>query len=245
MAHTTSNPDSSVAFNLQQLMLLEHERVQAEQAATAAAEQAAERARSEREARALAMRTRARAEREALRLQAQVAAEVAERAETERQAMLLRIRLQNEAVERSAHERASAAPQASPERRRARARWLPFALTAAIGCGLALGFGGRTQAPAVGVSPALAEQVARDRELAELRERVRALADRVAGTPAPIAAGAEARRPEHIDSSVAAPAPLRGKSRTTPAPRRSSPRSPAGIELDDLDSASGDPLKGL
>ena len=86
---TTS--ESSVAFNLRQLLQLEDERIAHERLAVRAAHEARERARSECE----------RAEREAAAQRARESAEEARRAADEREAALLRVRLEAAARERA------------------------------------------------------------------------------------------------------------------------------------------------
>lgn len=226
--------DSSVAFNLRELIELEAERVQVEQERRIARErEQAERERSARQA-VLAAESARRTKLERMRIEAEVAA----RAETERQARLLAIRLAAEAAAADAHRASQLAPAATvaPERR-SRVRTLVLcvlacALGAVVTAGVASGMSRRF---------ALTDQAARlahqTRELIELRRQLAALhappVQRTQG--APIAA----------TPPVPSPLPVH---RPLPAPRTRTQRASLArrefVTLDTLGEGD-DPIEGL
>src|SRR5262245_41089671 len=83
--------ESSVMFNLRELVRLEEDRIAREQREVQFARDAVQRARDEQE----------RAAREAAELESKRAAEAAQRAQIERDAALLRVKLEADAAERS------------------------------------------------------------------------------------------------------------------------------------------------
>jgi colicin import membrane protein len=229
--------ESSVVFNLAEIMRLETERVAAEQ--TAAAE-AAEGARRERE-RQLAL-----AHEEAVRMRARASAreaaerEQALRRERDHHEALLRIRLEAEAAERLEQERldmehARALERIALQARRERSRhaiWLLAPVCAVAGAVVtwaALGASAEAPSGPAASSPAL----------------------RTAGeaTNAPsVSAGsvAAAASAERGDVAVPATAGTRG----TPLPKSKLPRPPirrvnAPTPVLDVDTGSDDPLLGI
>jgi colicin import membrane protein len=141
---TTSQlaPESSVLFNLRELMQLESQRAAAEDAQARQAAEAQQRAIEDAERalrEAAAQRER---EREALLTRERAAAEAAEQAETERQAALLRVRLEAEVLERALRAQAAAEHAAELARlagiaRSSRRRSSSVAALLVLGCSVA------------------------------------------------------------------------------------------------------------
>jgi hypothetical protein len=227
--------ESSVVFNLAEIMRLEAERVAAEQAAAAEAVLCAARERERR----LALEQEQAA---AIRAQA-LAREVAEREQSERRARahqeaLLRIRLDAEAAERLERERLALEHAHACERiarqarsdRRSRTMWLLAPVFAVAGAA----------ATYAGLHPARPP-----------RPAVIIAAPRSAAVEPPAATGARSlpepsppRRPaEHAAVTSATPTGPRGKAKTPreqPRPVSTSPAAIGDVEADD-----DDPLLGI
>jgi hypothetical protein len=214
--------ESSVVFNLRQLMQLEHERVSADEARARAVRAAQERARAERE---------------------RNAREEAERAATERQAMLLRVQLQAEAVARAERERVALehAQQLQRMQHEARRALVTRVLVAACGTLIAASLVHATlteSRPRVVAAVVREDAQAAARAAEELSELRRRLADQVAAS-VPGRGVSEAVAPPQVAKTLT-PAvhrvlPKHRPIRAAPQPRRGGP----------IDSASDDPLFGI
>jgi hypothetical protein len=236
---SSTSCESSVIFNLRQLMELEQEREAAERVAHAQAE----RERSVRE-RAEAERVQQLMAAEAEREREQAAAE-AERIRIAREAALLRVQLDAEAAERARrdpraelHARELAELIATSRRRQIRVVMCAFAALSLCGA-LVLGEVQRVQQRASDADSrqraALALASARERELAELHTQIeRIAAPSTAGTqvmqsaPKPASPTREPRlqnHPHHVDTKPPA-------------------HDPTSL-LPELDLNSDDPLEGL
>ncbi len=252
--------DSSVMFNLNELMQLEHERVAAERAAVREAEleqvrareRAAVEARAEREREAEADRARERAEQER---QATL--------EAEHEAAMLRTRLELEMHERAAQREAmrlheQALRRVDAEARGAgasRALGVLFVLTLALGAGGYFGL----LAPALEQSRAAERDVRAhlDAQAADLARMRTALQDADAETRAAHAALGRLATRESEREGVAKPAvePSRtakadrgrhGGRRSGPTAARAEPRkAPEKDPLGDLNLGSSDPIEGV
>ena len=242
--------ETSVTFNLRELMRLEHERVSAEQNASRAAEEQVACARRESERRAAEDAARERAavlaheratERERSR--------EAERAENERAAALLRAQLDAEAAERVERQRLEFEHARNFDRLRLERRSRRVAALA-LGAFIALLAGGgvaffavlqpRLQLARASAAEAamLAANYARD--LAGLHDRLTALAAR------PAACVASPRTPEPTIASAATQTD-RAKRHGSGRPARQQVSSESGVtpELDSIDGENNDPLWGL
>lgn len=232
--------ESSVVFNLREIMQLEHERVVAEQSAARAAEEQVARARLVSERRA-AERTRA-AERERM--------QDAERAERERAAALLRAQLDADAAERSERHRRELDHARDLERLRLERRGRRHAAFALGACAVILAGGvaaffavlqPRLQVARAREAEASMLAANRARELASLRERLAAL------DAQPPAVVPTSRTPEATRTSTSTPigtaAKPRISARTSPQ-RAVQPANPAPA-LESMNDDDDDPLWGL
>jgi hypothetical protein len=241
--HTVSN-ESSVLFNLRQLMELEADRVHSEAEAVRTAELAADRARREAQVAAEAQRRAA----EVARVESERSAALeAEQLAREREAALLRVRLEAEAHERAAQEQLAiereriALEHARVLRRSGRGRIVIAVMglaMAGIGAAAAQSIFPQqpTAAGVVAAGPVSANPFdERASELAALREQIAKLTSRATQTTPPA-----------IAPAVAAPA--RPKPRTPPHPTHTTEgeRRPShpGDELR-FDGDDKDPLGGL
>ena len=239
--------ESSVLFNLREIMRLEHERIDAETAAIRTARERAAREQAEREQQAEHARQRAQ---QALREQEEARAAAAADAERERAEALLRVRLDAEARERDAHaaaERAHARElQALAQRRSARIVWV------ALGTVLITGVSGyaalaprwraaATQRAELERRAALTanEAEALRRELSELRARHTAAATAPATAAEPGTAITPNARP-----SAQSPRPVRVPPTGKPA-TKVEPRDRAASALDGIDRPDDDPIGEL
>lgn len=238
----SASNESSIVFNLEEIMNLERERVQAEAAAARAAEQ---RERDARQHAALAARELEQSVAEQAEARQRAEHQSAQRAEDEHQARLLQLRIDAESAERLERERLGLEHQRTLSRMQTEVGrgQMVRGLSAVVGL-LAAGL---IAAHVVLVQPALSE--ARERvaeaerrmatgahENSELRRRILQIQATMpsAADPAPVA-------PETSPSAVAAPTrkPTRGK------PPRPRPARRHDRELDGLDATDDDPLTGL
>lgn len=231
-----ANTESSVLFNLRQLMQLEHERVESE--LEAAREAAAEVERVREAAEQARMEEQRRAEREAARVVRECEAE-RERMEREREEALLRVRLEAEAGERRAseelallHARDMQHVQLAARRKRGWMLGATLVAAAIAASGVHALLRARpaevvTVAPRVQAAGLLADQA---RELARLRELVAHLSQ---------------ARAEPAAAVVAVPAAEHTRKLPSARPKPRVPRGTTHREdnsLDDLDDASNDPI---
>lgn len=236
----TDAADSSVLFNLRQLMKLEEERVAGEADALRLAREAAD---AEAQAVVEAAECRAQSEREAL-----------QRATVEREAALLRVQLEAAAAERAreqrlneAHARELASLQADAARRRAgalRRVGVVFAVAAALaGAGQWVALE-RTDRARGAAQAALTLTAAQARELADLRARLssaQAEAAQWAATREQPTAATAPQVPQRVDR-----APRLVAVERTPVERHSTRvhTKQAAPDLD-LNEDDRDPIEGL
>lgn len=237
--------ESSVLFNLQEIMRLERDRVAADEAAARAAQAHAT---AQREARVREQREQAERERAAREHaeaeRARVALEAVRAEETERAAALLRIRMEAEAQERLAARQLELArteqlQALAEDQRRKRASWAMACalLTLCLASGAAYAYVLEPALRTARERSAALDQLTADAAtqtaaLARQVEELRAQRQREAARPAP-----------NLTPSQTA-APTRPRPRPTQAITKPATK-PADTTLDTLDTKNDDPLWGL
>lgn len=238
--------ESSVLFNLNEIMRLERDRVSAEEAAVRAAEahalaerEARIREQRERVAREQAATEHAAAERE------RIAREAAQAQEHERAAALLRVRLEAEATQRLADQQLELARtvqlhELEAARQKTRASW--WMASALVGLCVASG-----AAYAYVLEPALRSahdrSAALDRLTADAAEQTAALSRQMEDLRAAQARAAQAPKPAELTASQPVPATKRSL-----PPRKQPSAKPVATTADAdlvLDCDEDDPLCGL
>jgi hypothetical protein len=243
--------ESSVLFNLAEVMKLEQERVAAEQAAGDAAQKAAEQARAECVRQQEQRAARVQAEAQALADDRRLAVL---RAEQEREIVLLRAQLERETARRE-HAARAAASEASVRRSSVgrRADWgVVAAACAAVAAGYFLWLDPRLAELRDGVAAAEARAAGQVRELTLLQRRMSEQAEKwsreatevrqASSEPGTRVVPVPASTERRVKTQEARP--QRGQRRMERAPREHE-EDPLDVLDRDLQSGNDDPLRGL